>query len=85
MTDGAKCAPNITPHTVMTDTAIVQQSSPTHIDDYWRKNAPVITPHKVMTKGTRTVQADSVSDADSESRHKERPLFISAGAYSPYR
>ena len=33
-------------------------------------------------KGTRTVQADSVSDADSESRHKECPLFISAGAYS---
>jgi hypothetical protein len=32
--------------------------------------------------GTRTVQADSVSDADSESRHKECPLFISAGASS---
>ena len=31
-------------------------------------------------KGTRTVQADS--DSDSESRHKECPLFISAGAYS---
>ena len=36
----------------------------------------------VVFKGTRTVQADSVSDADSESRHKECPLFISAGAYS---
>jgi len=36
----------------------------------------------VQHKGTRTVQADSVSDADSESRHKECPLFISAGAYS---
>ena len=35
-----------------------------------------------VPKGTRTVQADSVSDADSESRHKECPLFISAGAYS---
>ena len=33
----------------------------------------------------RTVQADSVSDADSESRHKECPLFISAGAYSAGR
>ena len=36
----------------------------------------------VDLKGTRTVQAYSVSDADSESRHKECPLFISAGAYS---
>ena len=40
---------------------------------------------ELSRKGTRTVQADSVSDADSESRHKECPLFISAGAYSRCR
>jgi hypothetical protein len=30
----------------------------------------------------RIVQADTGSDSDSESRHKECPLFNSAGAYS---
>ena len=53
----------------------------THIHTYIHTHTYTHT-QQPPAEGTRILQADSGSDYDSESRRKECPLFISAGAYS---